>query len=154
MSLTFKQLKTQLSDIEPTERTYSGIGVSEISLLNQLLGVSEDWLAARAIYALARLPENEVMPVLTRAVTDRRPEVRIALASISAKLEPEHANDILLKLLSDNDVGVRKFAVRSVSREHSDNVRAKLQDMVVQDNSAPIRAKAEAKLRDLNSTIQ
>ena len=45
------EIREQLSDIEPSERTYAGLGASEVGPLVDLLDDDEGWLAARAVHA-------------------------------------------------------------------------------------------------------
>jgi HEAT repeat protein len=149
MPMTLEQLRNQLSAIEPDESIHSGIGPSEIPLLEQLLQDGEAWMASRAVFALGRVPDTRAVHILSRAVADPRPEVRVAVAACSSYLKPSDANNILLKLLDDTDLGVRKFAVKAVSETHDAAVHAKLRDIETQDPAPPIRNVARDKLRGL-----
>jgi hypothetical protein len=48
-------------------------------------------------------------------------------------LPADDANSLLLQVLSDSDLGVRKFAVRSVAATHSEPVQAKLRALASND---------------------
>ena len=147
--MTLEQLRIQLSDIEPDEGMYYGIGPSEIPLLEQLLQDREVWMAARAVFALSRVPDSKAVAILSRAAADPRKEVRVAVAASASNLKPSDANNILLRLLTDADVGVRKFAVKAVSAAHSAAVHAKLRDLETRDPAPSIRDAAKSKLREL-----
>jgi len=149
MPMTLEQLRNQLSAIEPDERTYQGIGPAEIPLLEQLLQDEEAWMASRAVFALSRLPDRQVVNILSRLVADPRPEVRVSLAASTSNLRPRAANDILLNLLEDTDVGVRKFSVQAVSEAHSAAVRDKLRHMEGQDPSPAIREVVKTRIQEL-----
>ena len=152
MPMTLEQLTNQLSAVESTEGIYEGIGLSEIPLLEQLLQHQEPWMAARAVFALSRVSGDEAITILTRSVNDPRHEVRVSVAASLGNLTPSDANSILLALLEDGNLGVRKFAIRAVSGAHNDAVHAKLKDIEVQDAAPFIRDLAKSKLRGLNVT--
>jgi HEAT repeat protein len=149
MSKTLEQLRYQLSAIEPDESTYDGIGPSEIPLLERVLQDNAAWMASRAVFALSRLSDSRAVPAWSRAAADPRPEVRVAVAASLSNVKPSDANDILLKLLTDAELGVRKFAVQSVSGTHNAAVHAKLRDLETQDPAPWIREIATSKLREL-----
>jgi HEAT repeat protein len=147
--MTLEQLRNQLSDIEPDARTYAGIGSAEIPLLEQLLQDKEPWMAARAVFALSRISDAKAITILSGAVADPRPEVRVAVAASVRNLKPQDGSNILLKLLTDKDLAVRKFAVQAVSETHDGAIHAKLRDIQTQDPVPQIRDIARSKLREL-----
>lgn len=149
MSMTLEQLRNQLSAIEPDDSIYGEIGSSEIPLLEQLLQDQEAWMSSRAIFALSKVPDTRAVTILSQAVSDPRQEVRVAVAASVGNLRPSDANDILVQLLDDTNLGVRKFAVQSVSETHDASVHAKLRDLGIQDPASPIRAIAQDRLREL-----
>lgn len=150
MAMTLEQLRSQLSAIEPNESTYAGIGSAEIPLLEILLQDKEAWLASRAVFALSRIPDPKAVTVLSRAAVDSRHEIRVAVAASAVNLKPSDANPLLLRLLTDSELGVRKFAVRAVSNAHNATVHTKLRALETQDPSGPIRDAAKSKLVELN----
>jgi HEAT repeat protein len=149
MPLTLEQLRNQLSAIEADDSIYEGIGASEIPLLEQLLRDTEAWMAARAVFVLSRVPNIRAVTLLSGAVADPRPEVRVAVAASVSNLKPQDANNILLKLLTDPELGVRKFAIQAVSGAHDAAVHAKLREIETRDPAPPIRDVANSKLREL-----
>ncbi len=152
MAMTLEQIKNQLSAIEPNDSTYSGIGSSEIPFLEQLLQDEETWIASRAIFALSRVSDDKVVTILSQAVADPRQQIRVAIAASVGNLKPENASNILLQLLSDNELGVRKFAIQSVSGIHDTAVHEKLKNIEIRDPTLPIREIAKDRLRELDST--
>jgi HEAT repeat protein len=149
MPMTLEQLRNQLSAIEPNDGIYAGIGPSEIPLLEQLLQDTEAWMSSRAVFALSKVPDMRAVTILSRAVADPRQEVRVSVAASVSNLRPSDANNILLKLLADTDLGVRKFAVQAVSGTHDAAVHAKLRDLEARDPAPPIRDIAKDRLREL-----
>jgi HEAT repeat protein len=149
MAKTLEQLRSQLGAIEPNESTYAGIGSAEIPLLEILLQDKEAWLASRAVFALSRIPDPKAVSALSRVAADSRQEIRVAVAASAVNLKPSDANPLLLRLLTDSELGVRKFAVRAVSDAHNATVHAKLRALETQDPSGPIRDAAKSKLVEL-----
>ena len=152
MPMTLEQLRNQLSAIESDVGIYAGIGPSEIPLLEQLLQDKEAWMASRAVFALSRVPDIRAVTILSRAVADPRQEVRVAVATSVNNLKPADANNILLKLLTDTELGVRKFAVQAVSETHDAAVHAKLRDIQTRDSAPSIRDIAKDKVQELKLT--
>jgi HEAT repeat protein len=147
--MTLEQLRNQLSSIEPDDGIYAGIGPSEIPLLEQLLQDTEAWIASRAVFALSKVPDIRAVTILSRAVADPRQEVRVSVAASVTNLRPSDANNILLKLLADTDLGVRKFAVQAVSGSHDAAVHAKLRELETRDAVPLLRDVAKDRLRKL-----
>jgi HEAT repeat protein len=149
--MILEQLRNQLSAIEPDDSTYEGIGPSEVPLLKELLQ-DEAWMASRAVFALSRIGDIEAIKTLAQAVADPRPEVKVAIAASVGNLKPENTNDIVLKLLDDEDLGVRKFAVRAITSTHDSVIHSKLRELETNDPSSGIRDIAKDKLRELRLT--
>jgi len=146
--MTLEHLRSKLSAIEPDDSIYEGIGPSEIPLLEQLLKDKEAWMASRAIFALSRVPDIRAVEILSRTVDDPRQEVRVALAASVSNLKPKDYKNILLKLLNDTELGVRKFAIKTVSGVHDEMIHEKLRDIETQDPLPSMRKLAKDKLRE------
>jgi vacuolar-type H+-ATPase subunit F/Vma7 len=149
--MTLEQLRNQLSDIEPDENTYAGIGVSEIPLLDQLLQDEETWMASRAVFALSRQSDQQAIKILSRVAEDPRPELRVSLAASIQNLPPTKASsNILLNLLDDTELGVRRYAIEAVSSAHNKAVREKLREIETQDPAPAIREIAKTRIQQLH----
>jgi HEAT repeat protein len=107
-------------------------------------------LAARAVFAASRLADPRALALLRRATTDSRQQVRIAVAASLTRIIPANATDLLLPLLDDADLGVRKFAITSVTAAHDPAVLRKLRDLQARDPVPALRDHAASRLRDLN----
>lgn len=147
--MSLPQLRRQLSDIEPDEHTYANIGPEEIPLLQRLLTDPEAWLAARAVYALSRIDSPSAHAALLAAAGNRRPEVRIAVAASAAALPPTISNGVLLELLRDGDVGVRKFAIKSSSNRNSLEIKRRVGEIATTDPNMVLRGLAKEKARSV-----
>ncbi len=151
MTMSMDTLREKLGAIEPSEDTYSGIGPDEVPLLVELLGDDEAWLAGRAVYALTRVGSPAALEALTAARSSPRDEVRVALAANASRLPPDAGDVVLQRLLVDPEVGVRKFAIRSVRPENGAAVQERLANLVDQDDHPAIRSLAGERLEILGS---
>jgi hypothetical protein len=151
MQMSMSQLREQLSDIEPDDRTYEGIGTSEVDLLRQLLDDDEPRLAAQAVHALSRIDATSAHHVLLAASKSTRPEVRVAVAASASALPPSVSDQVLSKLLDDSEVGVRKFAVKSTSERNSEVVKKRLGKVATTEPNPAVQQIAEAKAKSLSS---
>jgi HEAT repeat protein len=144
MSMTMPELRQRLSAIEPDDSTYAGIGATDVPLLQQLLNDEEGWLAGRAVYALSRINAMEAHMALSTAADSPRSEVRVAVAANAGNLPPKVSDSLLQQLLEDQHVGVRKFAIKSVSAQNSASIHAKVSEIASRDDNPVIRATAQA----------
>lgn len=148
MAMSMEEIRSRLSAIEGDAQMYVDFGPDEVPLLVELLDDEEAWMASRAVYALTRIPTPDAVAAVEEASDSGRDEVRLAVA-VSAKVLPSQAADrILTKLLQDREVGVRKFAVESVTPDNDDSVRRLVVAMTDADDDL-LRAKAQSRARDL-----
>jgi HEAT repeat protein len=145
MPKSLPDLREQLSDIEPNERTYEGIGPSDVDLLQGLVDDEEEWLAARAVYALSRIDTDNARQAVVSAAESPRMEVRVAAAASARDLPAWVSDEILSRLLADPHPAVRKFAIRSVSDRNSEAVRRRIIEIAEADPDARLRQAAQAR---------
>src|SRR5256885_16931352 len=107
MPISITDLRRQLSAIEPDEGTFENIGPSEVDLLRELLDDEEPWLAARAVYALARTDAEGARALLLSAAESRWQGVRGALPAAAEGL-PISVPGAILPALSDDSDGPRR----------------------------------------------
>lgn len=149
MTMTLEQLKSKLGAVESGSSIYEGISAAEIPLLKQLLNNSELRMIVRALFSLARIRDGRAISVLGEAANDTRPEVRVAVAAASRFLNPRDSNPLLMPLLQDQDAGVRKFAIQSVTCASNIGVHNILRNLGAGDPLAMIREGARRKLHEL-----
>lgn len=94
--------------------------------MSRLLEGEEVWLAARAVFALSRVADAPSLEELRAAISSPHEQVRIAAARVAGRLPADTADSMLPHLLVDDSVGVRKFAVTSVSDRSAPTVRESL----------------------------
>jgi HEAT repeat protein len=150
MPKSMSQLRRQLSDIEPDERTYEGIGPSDVDLLTEMLDDDEGWLAARAVHALSRIDADNARQAIVAAAERPRTEVRVAAAASAASLPPQASDEVLSRLLGDSQIGVRKLAIKSTSDRNSEAIRRRIREMAATDANTGLRRMADEKARSVS----
>jgi HEAT repeat protein len=150
MVMSMQEIRSRLSSIEGDAQMYVDLGAEEVPLLVELLDDEEAWMASRAVYALARIATPEALAAVEEASDSRRHEVRVAVA-VSANVLPSTAADrVLTKLLKDREVGVRKFAVDSVTPDSKESVRRLVTEMTNADDDI-LRARAQNRAREIGN---
>ena len=143
MPKSLSELREQLSDIEPDERTYEALGPSEVDLLLDLLDDKEDWLAARAVHALSRIDDERARQAVVLSAESPRMEVRVAAAASAGGLPAPVSDEILSRLLDDPQPAVRKFAIRSTSDRNSEAVRRRVAEIAASDANTQLQRMAQ-----------
>lgn len=149
MAITLEDLKRQLSDIEPSEGTYQGIGAAEVPLLDQLLQDPDHIVASRAVFALSRIRDRRSLGLLQRAAADVRPQVRVAVAASSVQIPAAERSRVLLPLLNDAETGVRKFAVHAADAVTDATVINRLRQIESADPVPALRTLATEKVKNV-----
>ena len=147
---TYEEVRAILSAIEASETLYAQITAEDIPSLKKLLKEDEAWLAARAIFALSRVDNPESTEVIMNAVKDKRSAVRVAIAhSANALKQPVATERILSALITDKDVGVRKFAIQSIPKTVSPELMEKIRSISQEDSHDYIKGISSEKIRSL-----
>jgi len=142
---TYDDIRNLLSAIEPTEEMYSGLTADDLPQLQSMMSEAEPWLAARAVFAASRLPTSAAHAFLIKASTDHRPQVRVALAASVGQTQHPVADEVLLRLLDDGDMGVKKFAIGAIGSHSSTQLKEKLSSLASQTQDSYIRQLAREK---------
>lgn len=148
MAMSMQEIRSRLSFIEGDAQMYVDLGPDEVPLLVELLDDEEAWMASRAVYALTRIATPEALAAVEEASDSGRDEVRVAVAVSANVLPSEAADRVLTKLLTDREVGVRKFAIESVTPDNEERVRRLVAEMT-DSNDEVLRARAQSRARDL-----
>lgn len=151
MPKSIAELRRQLSDIEPNELTYDQIGPSEVDLLRGLLDDEEAWMAARAVHALVLIDSDKAREAILAASASPRVEVRVAVASSAGALPPRFSDEVLARLLADSQIGVRKFAIKSISSQNDDALKRRITDIAASDPEAGLRRLAHEKAEGISN---
>lgn len=140
--MTVAELRKQLSLIEPTDSMYQGITQADVPALEQLTSDPEEWMAGRAIFALSKVGTRDAIAVLSRAGADPRSAVRVAVAAAVGQSPVVLPDDVVVRLLRDHDVGVRKFAPQAVKAANGPEPRASLNRLASDDAFRAVRDSA------------
>jgi HEAT repeat protein len=107
-------------------------------------------MAARVVFVIARFADRkDARDVILGAVRDSRPEARAVAAAVAKDLPSEVSDRVLLPLLGDENVGVRRSAVLAVRAENGAPVREKLAGMGATEPADLLRREIASKLKGI-----
>ena len=150
--MTRDQLRRQLTAIEPTEDTYAGLSAADVDVLVELVKQDEDWIAARAIHALARIGSERAFEAIIAVCEDPRREIRAAAAGAARLLPPAASDAVVERLVGDGDAAVRKLAVQSVTPRTGDQLLALVGDLARNDADPRVRDRAQQAISDARTS--
>lgn len=148
--MTIAELRAKLSMIEASEAMYAGMTTADLPALEQLLGDHEDWMAARAAFAISRVGGKDATTLLAKAAADPRAPVRVAVSAAVGQRPIVLPDNVLVNLLKDKDIGVRKFAPMAVKPENGAEPRAVLTRVAAEDAIPAVRENAAEALRKIH----
>lgn len=126
MAVTKEQVLRALMPDEPDYSKAAALGTEALAFLNDLVATGEPGLAAKAVSFAGRIQDQRAVQVLEQAMRRPEPYIRVATAEAALVLKVPDAETILLHLLDDKDVGVRRVAVEAVPEKNSHLLNAKL----------------------------
>lgn len=148
MPLSLEELRHELSVIEPDERSFDRISAEDLPFLRELYERGEPWMAARVVFVIARFADREgARDIILGAAGDARPEPRTAAAVVAKDLSREMSDRVLLLLLEDQNVGVRRRAVLSVRPENGPAVKDMLASIDRAGQPGRLREEIDTQLR-------
>jgi len=115
--VTMEQIRAILDSDEPNYGQAAGLGREALPLIESLIAGSDGMLASKAAYMAGVIGDSGSAAVLGRAARSPHILVRIAAAASSRHLSGADASGVLVGLLQDPDVGVRKVALKSVPQD-------------------------------------
>lgn len=134
MSVTMEDVRAALDPDEVDYPEASRLGPDALPHLLTLVREAEPGLAAKAAYLAGAIESDQSEGVVAAAAVNDDARVRVAAAQAAAMLPPESASRVLGNLMLDDDQGVQKLALRSVSAGLSSEVRDKVAEV---SESAP-----------------
>lgn len=114
MAISMQQVRAALDPDEPRYEQAAQLGHAALPFLRQLIEGDDPALAAKATYLAGMIDGPDVETLLLTAARSNQTLVRVAAAGSARRLRGEPASRVLLSLLDDTDVGVRKVALNSV----------------------------------------
>jgi hypothetical protein len=147
MAVTMQQVRAELDPHEPGyHQAAHALGPDALPHLEQIIRQSDAGSASRAVY-LASLIEDERSAAVV-AIGIERPEatVRVAVAAGARNLAPQLRATLLLRLLDEDDIGVRKVALRAVPAQPEPALMARLEALALTEPEPALRSLVLEKL--------
>lgn len=129
MALTKERVRAELEKEEPDYTRAAGLGPEALPHLRELAQEEDPMIASKAVY-LAGLIEGEPADrLLEQAASSDDPRIRVAAAAAARHRSDEAASAVLTPLVQDDDVGVRKVALKSVPPQASGDLRSAVEGL-------------------------
>ncbi|QQZ58942.1 hypothetical protein JI735_19635 [Paenibacillus sonchi] len=137
-------LKETLIDLldrdEPDYNAAADMGPEILPYLLDITKNGGDRLAPRAVYTASLIQSDKVTEVLNEGASSLIPEVRVATAAAINNQQHlgDSISDALKFLLNDNDLGVRKMALTSISNDEfhaNDSIRSEVKKLTSTENN-------------------
>lgn len=129
--LDYNEITTKLSE-------------KDIPILTELVKQSPAALASRAVICLAWFASEESIPGIEFAAKSDNSVLRLTAArALSGLSNKPGAFELIGGLLDDNDIGVRKFALKTIHNAKIPGLKEKVRLVSLNDPSEHIRKLAE-----------
>ena len=142
MPVTMQQVRAHLDRDEPDYPEAARLGPDALPHLRQLARGDDPMPASKAIYLASLIGTDQSVTIVNEAAGRPNPMVRAAAAGALRNLD-QAPNQLLNSLLNDQDVGVRKVALRSVEASGPStlptDVATNVRDMSVNDPNPHLR---------------
>jgi HEAT repeat protein len=149
MSVTMQEIRALL---DAEEVDYEGaatmLGPDALPLLRELADGPDAMLASKAIYLAGVIGGDGAMPVLEVGAAHDDAVRRVAAASALARVAEPAAEPLVDRLLSDDDMGVRKTALKSAAGFRSEVMQARVQQAADNDPEPILRDIAARALQE------
>lgn len=122
----------------------------DIPLLTQLAQDPDPGLATKAISCLGLMNDETAVAGLQAAVAHQNPVYRVA-AAFALRHAPTSATGIRLlgQLLDDQDVGVRKFALKSVDLGNISSLKEQVRQVNLREQNEGLKIMSQSILQKL-----
>ncbi len=141
MPVTMQQVRAQLDRDEPDYPEAARLGAEALSHLRQLAQGDDPMLASKAVYLASLIGTDQSVTIVNEAAAKPDPIVRAAAAGAVRNLD-QAPDQLLNSLLTDQDIGVRKVALRSVEASGPSlpaDVVTNVRDMSMNDPNPHLR---------------
>jgi HEAT repeat protein len=142
MSVSLEDVNEALAPEEPDYANAAGLGPDALPHLQRIVEGSDPMLASKATYLASLIEDDRALSVLETAARSEDATVRVAAAAGVANLGDSKAAKMVVYLLSDDDVGVRRRALASVPEIASTDLRHILEKLRLDDPDPSIRRAA------------
>lgn len=144
MVMNASELAALLSADEPNYSLIAREGVPLLPHLRALMAGRSETLAARAASLAGYIDDDRAVGVLAAGAQNRSPTVRAAVAGALRQLARPSAVALLMRLLDDSHLSVRKFAIKASAQQSDPRLQTKLAAIGARDPSPALRQVAMA----------
>ena len=148
MSVTLNQVLSYLNSVEPDYQNAAKLGADAVPHLRKLLKDPDILLASKATYLASLISGQQSIKVLEEASISNHVEIRIAAAS-GLRNNNQVPLAIVDNLLKDQDAGVRKVTLRSLSVQPVKGIKTKVEQLGKSDPEVFIQNLANKISKDL-----
>jgi HEAT repeat protein len=138
MTVTREQVLAQLYPDEPDYEGAAQLGPEALPHLMQLIEEGDPDLASKATSLAGVIDAAESIEAVDKAARSPDPVIRVAAAAALGNLS-EMPDPLAQGMLNDEDVGVRKLALRSLERQQPAGFKQKAQQMAANDPNPVLR---------------
>lgn len=140
MPVTAEQIRAVLDPEEVNYQAARELGPDALPQLAILARGPDMMLATKAIYLASLIPGPQADQIVEEAATRPEPVIRVAAASGLKNLKTEDvAGRIAERLVTDQDLGVRKVTVKSVAALPMPRVRQRIRIEAEKDSDQMIK---------------
>jgi len=148
MAVTMKQVRAALEPEEPNYDRAAKLGADALPHLGRLVRGDDAMLASKAAYLAGLIDSDKSPAVLEQAAESDVPAVRVAAAAAVQHLSAD-VPELFDRLLSDDDAGVRRSALKSVASAKPQGVQAKVNELASGDATEHVRDLARETAKEL-----
>jgi hypothetical protein len=141
MTVTMQQVRLALVPEEPDyQAAAEALGREALPYLKQLSIGTDVRIAARATYLAGVIGSEEGAAIVAQSARNGNRLLRVAAASAARHLYDKGADDILLPLINDVDLGVQKVALKSIPPSVTDSLLSRIEELANEETDESIRA--------------
>lgn len=137
--VSMEQVRAALHRDHPDYGQVAQLGSGVVPHLAELVREEDEQLAPKAVNLAAYVKNERVTEIFRLAAVSREVKIRLAAAYNLRYLPPAEITDLLLILLSDQSLGVRKYALLAVPKDIPGDVRRQLEELKNSDPYPYIR---------------
>ena len=121
-----EQIEKYLNVDEPDYAKAARLGTGALPHLEVLARVADPGLAAKAVYLASLIAGDASAYVIDAAARRDDPVVRVAAASALSRVSTSQLTDTVVRLLADEEIGVRLRAVAALPSEYNPELSHRL----------------------------
>jgi HEAT repeat protein len=141
MAVTREQVLAQLYPDEPDYEGAAQLGPEALPHLMQLVEEGDPALASKATSLASVIDAAGSAEVVDKAARSPDPVIRVAAAAALGNLS-DMPGPLAQSMLNDEDVGVRKLALRSLERQQPAGFKQRAQQVAANDPNPVLREHA------------